>query len=206
LTWYQSLRRRAVEKLGGLVCRGLSFIGGPDCPVPNDKLNFQDINLSHRKSEPQAPSHYEYEVLKMKNPESKFILLCSLCNQRMRHLAKEFRRADIPKKAISLYARKWSLEEIAEEFDCGYPAVSRFLKENGVSIRQGSSWGGRTAWRKQGKRLLRERRTRYNTPERLLLAKEIHRLYSDGDSMREIAQDLGLTKGAVRAFLSLDIS
>src|SRR5277367_1922339 len=132
-------RREAIEKLGGLKCRGLSFIGGPDCPVPPELLIGEDINIGHRKSEEgNRNGRAENQVFKEKNPHDKFILLCTLCNQRMRHLAKEFRFREIPSECTRLYEAGWTLELLAEKYDCCYSVISKYLKRNGVRVRPGA--------------------------------------------------------------------
>lgn len=210
--YFKNRRLKAINILGGIVCRGLSFINGPDCPVPPSLLTLDDINISHRKSVGNSKGQRRAdEVFAMRKPELKFILLCTLCNQRMRHIAKEFRTIKLPKKVISLYKKSWSLEEIAEEYDCSYQVVSNYLKANNIKIRKGfgglRAWesrrGGFSAWAQSRDVLLKERRTRHNTPERIKLAKQIHKMWDDGDCTREIAQWFGISKGAVLAHLNL---
>jgi hypothetical protein len=206
--YQQSKRDRAIERLGGVVCRGLSFIGGPECPVPSNLLTSKDINFSHRKSMPKDRNNIKSEnrILRMKNPNKEFILLCCLCNQRMRHLAHEFRSTELPKKVITLYINKhWTLERIAIEYGCCYSTVSKFLKRNGVKIRQGSKTGGLSTWANPitRQKLLKERRTRWLLPERIRMAKIMSGMYDAGDSLRDIAQWFGITHQSIRTHLKL---
>jgi transposase len=207
-------RKRAIEKLGGVKCFGLSFINGPDCPVPSELLKDYDINFAHRapsgskfgKSPGKRGEKAEYEILKIQNPEKKFILLCCLCNQRMRHLMKEFGYLQLPKRVINLYVDKqWSLEKIAEEYDCAYKTISGFLKRKGIKVRPGNLTGGRVAWKNSSsrKKLLEERRTRWLCSKRIKRAREMTKMHDEGDSFREIAQWFGISKGSVIAHMKL---
>jgi len=200
-------RIKAIEKLGGVKCPGLSFIDGPDCPVHPELLTVDDMNFSHRKSSIRKSwKKSEDQILGMKRPEKVFILLCCMCNERMRHLAKEFGFIKLPKRVISLYLDKnWSLERIANEYGCIYGTVSGFLKRNGVEIRKGSKMGGMYTWGNPAvkEKLLRERRTRWFTPERIKTAEEMLEMYDGGDSLRDVAQWFGTTHHSVRAHLKL---
>lgn len=187
---YKSKRRlETIERLGGIKCVGLSFIGGPDCPVPPLKLLIQDINVAHTTPKGQAKGNQNVT------------LLCALCNQRMRVFAHEFEKRILPKRIVAMYLKGWTLEELAEEFDCSYPTVSNRLKELGMQMRKGSNYGGSRAWIKRGAQLLRERQKRFCTAERVEAAKLINKMYDDGDSLREIAQELGISKNTVRSLL-----
>lgn len=207
-------RQKAIEKLGGVKCSGLSFINGPDCPVSPEFLKDYDINFSHRKPSGarrgkgphENKERAEYKILRMKNPEKIFILLCCLCNQRMRHIMKEYGYLYLPKRVIKLYVdKRWTLEEIAEEYDCGYDTVSDFLKRNAIKVRPGNCAAGEAVWARPSsrKRLLKERRTRWLSDDRIKRAKEMSRMYNEGDSIREVAQSFGTTKGSVMSHLRL---
>jgi AraC-like DNA-binding protein len=198
-------RKAAIEKLGGLTCRGLSFIGGPDCPVPSKNLLIIDLNFGHKKSRGGANKRYSRQIasdiLRMKNPQKKFILLCTLCNQRMRYIAEEWRIRHIPKRAIKMYQQGKTLIELAAVFDCSYSTISKFLKKNGIEIRK--SDGGKRAWLYKGTELARERATRHTSLQRLKLAREAADMHNDGDSLREIGEWLGMSKNAIMALLNL---
>lgn len=206
-------RRTAIDRLGGIYCAGLSFIGGPECPVPKELLTLDDINIGHRvgmSGEARriggGSGSYYLKIAEMKQPEKKYINLCTLCNQRMRHLAKEYRYTEIPKRAITLYVKhKWTQEQIAEEYNCCYRSVANFLKRNGVEIKPRGSEGGRLAWGNplSRKRLSAERRTRYLTPARIGIAKQMSRMFDEGDSFREIAQWFMTTHAVVTAHLKM---
>lgn len=201
-----SKKSQALFKLGGVVCRGLSFIGGPECPVPTNLLKEIDINIGHRKSAgARGRNRHRYrEVLRSRNPQKKFILLCTLCNQRMRHLCGEFSFVRLPlNKVIGLYTNKnWTLEEIALQYGCSDITVSNFLKRNNVSIRKNQ---GGIVWSrpKTRKILLHERNQRYITPQRLRVAKQMLELWLDGLSLREVGQFMLTTKNSVRTHLRL---
>jgi len=205
---YEELKRKeALNRLGGVVCRGLSFIGGPECPIPPDKLTEKDINIGHRISrglEGRNRRRYS-EILGMDDPNKEFILLCALCNQRMRHLCNEFGWKKLPKEEVmNLYqVKKWTLEQIASKFECNYSTVSRFLKNNGIKLIRNQ--GGRNAWHNTNSRaaLLKERRERNITPERIKKAKLMFEFWKDGLSLREVAGFFCTTKGSVRAHFEL---
>jgi len=206
-------RKEAVDRLGGIRCAGLSFIGGPNCPVPKKLLILDDINVGHRaglsgdaRRYNGGKGGYYKKIALMQNPEKTYINLCTLCNQRMRHSSNEFGFINLPKKAIVLYKKhRWTLEEIAENYDCSYPAVSNFLKRSGVKIRKGCSEGGKKAWMNpwSRKNLLEERRKRFMTPVRMKLARRMSVMRDEGDSLREIAQWFSTTHASVQTHLKL---
>ena len=206
-------RREAIERLGGVYCAGLSFIGGPECPVPKELLTIEDINIGHRvglsgeaRQSNGGGGGYYKRIAHLKNPKKTYINLCVLCNQRMRHLAKEFGFKKLPKKAIDLYENHlWSLQQIAERYDCADSTVSKFLKRSGIKVRLGATWGPKRVWSlpKTRKILQEERRTRWLTPERIKTAKQMSKMYDEGDSLRDVAHWFSVSKGSVRAHLQL---
>jgi hypothetical protein len=143
--------------------------------------------------------------MKMANPHTKFILLCALCNQRMRFVANEFLEADLPNKVATLYESGWTIEELAEKYDCVDKTISRFLKKKGVVVRAGSYEGGRLAWLRPESRmkLIAERRSRFLNKKRIKLAKQVTAMYDMGDSLREVAQWFGMSKNSVRCLLGM---
>lgn len=210
-------RIEAIGLLGGIICKGLSFINGPECPVPSHLLTVEDINVSHRKAVgAKGKKNCPYaEIIDMEDPHTKYIALCSLCNQRMRHVNKEFGRIHLDLRVIDLYVKeKWGLEMIAREYEVHYDTVSKFLKRNGVTIRHGqgkypgmkfhegitgSSLGGIVSWNSPESRekLIKERRKRYYTPKRIKRAKAMAKLYDEGDTIRDIAEWFDTTQVSV---------
>lgn len=133
----KDLRELALYHLNtGIVCFGLSFLGGPACPVNPDKLTISDLQVGHLVQNDLFGDKLYKEILSLKKPLDQYVPLCVLCNWRMRDLKEECHKygKDLRIEAVQ-YALKHSGNAAGRKFGTNGTTIRGWAKDQGVCLR-----------------------------------------------------------------------